>query len=335
MVVEMSVRRILLGIALALAPVCAFAKLRLLVTHTPPDEKLAALLGVAEQDFRVKAEGAGLIVSESEIAIIARPKNLYNLEYMRQAMDSFNVLRSMASSGQLYKRFSELTSGERKNVRALFSDSSLIEDYGPNILDDSTIFQLERKATITLTNGRKDVTIRLPERQGSQPKDFVRDAPDPAKLKDFREKVLPKIRKTNYPDALVFTFAPSDLISGARTTAIGEYAAELTETLEGQRKAFVAARVALESAMMGDKVPDQGASWLTLDDDTQRMINLMRTDNFAALGFDSKDAADAFFFDARIKAVTINPYVGIGVRMPNGQVVEAFTSVRVNRNAPP
>lgn len=331
----MAVSRTVLAIALVVAPLCAFGKLRVLVSHVTPDQKLAALLSVAEQDFRVRAEEAGLIVTETEIAIVARPRNLYNLDYMRQCIDSFNVLRAMASSGQTYKKFADLTTAERQNVRALFADSSLMSSYGPNIMDDSTTFKLERRASLTLTNGRKDVTIRLPSPQERPPADFVKDAPDESALKKFAERELPKVRKDNYPDALVFSFARNDAISAARTTAIADYANELTETLEGQRKGFVAAKAALEAALMNGKVPNQGASWLTLDDSTQRYIESLRNENFASLGFASKDAADAFFFDARIKGVAFDTFVGIGVRSPGGQVIEAFTTIGVVRNVPP
>jgi hypothetical protein len=324
-----------MALGLLCIPSSTLAKLHVLVTHTPPAGKVAALLDVPESDFRTKAEELGLVVTESEAAIYARPKNLYNLEFMRQCMDSFNVLRAMAASGQSYKKFSDLTTAERQNVRALFADSSLIDSYGPNIMDDSATFRLESKTTITLTNGRKDITVRLPDKSGAPPKDFVRDAPADEKLKEFRDKVLPTVKKENYVDALIFTFVKSDLISSSRTTAISDFTKDLTEALEGQRKAFVSARTALEAALLGGSPAVQGASWLTMDENVQRYINGLKNDNFASLGFDSKDAADAFFADARIKGVEVDPFVGVGVRLANGSVVEAFTTVKVNRNSPP
>lgn len=322
------------AVAIFLLHAASLAKLHVLVTHTAPTGKIAGLLNLSESDFRIKAEELGLVVTESEFAIYARPKNLYNLDFMRKCMDSFNVLRGMAASGESYKKFADLTTTERQNIRTLFTDSTAMEAYGPNIMDDSTTFKLQRKANLVLTNGRRDISIRVPEKSGGEPKDFIKDMPDPAKLKEFREKVLPDVKKENYPDDLIFTFGKNELISSTKTSAIVEYANELTETLEGQRKAFVAAMAALQSALTGDKMPKQGASWLTLDDATQRYINSMKADNFVGLGFDSREAAEAFFLDARVKDFQVEPFIGIGLNM-GGTTTIVLVSVKVNRNIPP
>lgn len=310
-------------------------KLCVLVTHEQPKPELAEVLSGSATEFALRAESAGLVVFESEIAVVARSKDLYNLDYMDRCIGAFDVLRGMAASGQFYRGFSEMTPVDRARIRSIFADSSLMSSFGPNLMADDSSFRLERKATLTITDGRRNVTIRLPFPGEAQPKDFVRDVPTDKALTDFREKVLPTVQKKRFPDALVFTFAKSELISGTRPLVIAEYCKNLTEVLEGQRKRYMSARSALDAALMNGKLPQVGASLVTLDDATQRYIESLKRDQFAAFGFDSREAADAFFDHARVGGVKVEPYLGIGVRMANGQVVEAFTAIDVNRNTPP
>ncbi len=308
------------------------AKLLCFVSHKPLTEAEQKLLESPEALFRVRCEEAGYIVTENTLALVARSANLYNLKYMNQVMRGFAGLRGMAAAGSMYKKLGEMSEEERDGVRAIFGDSFVIHDFGALVAKNDTSVALSARRTLTLTNGRRDIVIRLPEPSGKVPEGFFQAVPTDEEATAFKKDNLAKMKKVTYPDALLFTFRSSEQASVLRTNTTMEICKELSEVLEAQSKAFVSSRNALLAAMMGDKMPEEGQSWLTLDEGMQRYCRDQRDNGFAALGFASKEEADRFFFDARVRSVSVTPIVSIGSKDKQGNSQMVGTSTDVKRN---
>lgn len=323
----------LLVAILALCSGALYAKTICLVTHGPLNEIEQKLLQEPSGSFKEAAEQEGYVVMEGEGTVFAYPKNLYNLAYMDQVMRGYVGLRAIAESDSPFRKLSELDPGERNGIRAIFGDSSVLSEYGPLVGKDDTVVQLWTKREITLTNGRLDVVIRLPEVNKPMPSDFFNEAPSEEEKKKFEQGPAKRWRKQSYPDALCFHFkVSSNQTSSARTSAITYFSEKLSEILETQRKAFSDAYDALMTSIMNGKKAEQGASWLTLDDATKRYLEDLRDNRFTTLGFDHKDGASAFFHDARIKSTNIQAFVGVGIKNVGGAPLVTHASVAVKRN---
>lgn len=320
----------LVTLGVAMTTTSLAEKLRCLVTHGEPTEIERELLALPEGELAVRALKDGFVIYQTEIAVFVRPKNLYNLAYMDECMNGFATINALVAKGQLKASFESLTPSQRKGVRAIMADSFLLDEAGPLVANDKTEFMVAQKRTITLSNGRKEITVKLPEKSVESGKESFYDEPTKAELEKFKKEDLPKFVKQKYQDRLTFTFAPNQLITQARPMAIAEFTKDLVDVLEQQRKAFVAARAALLGAF-GGKEPVAGQNWLTLDDETKRYIEMAAKDNFASLGFGSKEEADQFFFDARVKSSTNNVFVGIGVNK-KGTRTRMFAGTDVIRN---
>lgn len=160
-------------------------KLVCLVTHEEPTDKERELLSLSAGDLLVKANEQGYLVFEANLATFIRPKTLYNLHYMQQCMDGFAALAVFAGKGQYRAKFSELTPTQRAGVRAIMADSFLMAEAGPLIAKDDTEFSIEQRRSITLTNGRRDVSVTLPSKTASTNTPFY-DGPTEEELKRFQ-----------------------------------------------------------------------------------------------------------------------------------------------------
>lgn len=322
--------KFVLALLLAAAVVSANGqKLRCLVTHDEPTDKERELLGLDAGELLVKANEQGYVVFEANLATFIRPKTLYNLHYMQQCMDGFAALAVFAGKGQYRAKFSELTPTQQAGVRAIMADSFLMAEAGPLIAKDDTEFSIEQRRSITLTNGRRDVSVTLPSKTASTNTPFY-DGPTEEELKRFQGEEGAPFRKQKYRDSLVFTFAPNEIATVARPLAIEQFMKELQQLLNQQREAFVAARAAL-LASFGQPDLKQGENWNLLDDETKRFIELKAKDSFAELGFSSREDADRFFFDARVKASSNQVFVGIGV-IERGTRTRKLATIDVIRN---
>jgi hypothetical protein len=304
-------------------------KLRCLVTHDEPTEKEREFLSLDAGDLLVKANERGYVVFESNIATFIRPKTLYNLHYMQQCMDGFATLAIMAGKGQFKGKFSELTPNQRAGVRAIMADSFLMAEAGPVIAKDDTEFAIVQRRSITLSNGRRDVSITLPSKSADT-NIHVQDGPTADELERFKGEEGAPFRKQKFRDSLVFTFAPNDVATVGRPLAIEEYMKEIQSVLHQQREAFVAARAAL-LASFGQTDAKEGESWNTLDDETKRFIESRAKESFAALGFSSRDEADLFIAHARVKGMSNQVFVGIDVK-EGGMRNRKLASIDVIRN---
>lgn len=325
----MGSKGLMITVLLALFAGASTQTIRCLVTHDEPTAKERELLSLEAGELEGKAREVGYIVWRQDDLLFVRPKNLYNLDYMQRCMDGFAALQVFVSKGQFRIKFSELTPTQKAGVRAIMADSFLMEEAGPLIAKDDTEFMIEQRRSLTLTNGRRDVSITLPNRATEGAPSFL-DAPSKDELDKFKAEEGLAFRKSKFRDALVFTFAPDNLWTVTRPTAISTYMHELTDLLEQQRKSFVAARAAL-LASFGAAEPMSGQNWTTLDDETKRYIELKAKDSFAALGFSSREDADRFFFDARVKASSNQVFVGIGVN-ERGTRTRKLATIDVIRN---
>lgn len=304
-------------------------KLRCLVTHDEPTEKEREFLNLEGGELLVRANERGYVVFESSIATFIRPKTLYNLHYMQQCMDGFAAMAILVGKGQYKAKFSELTPSQRAGVRAIMADSFLMAEAGPVIAKDDSEFAIVQRRSITLGNGRREVSITLPSKSADT-NAAVHDAPTSEELERFKGEDGAPYRKQKYRDSLVFTFAPNDVATVGRPLAIEEYMKEIQAVLHQQREAFVAARAAL-LASFGHANAKEGESWNTLDDDTKRFIEARAKDGFAQLGFASRDEADLFFTHARIKGMSNQVFVGIDVK-EGGIRSRKLASIDVVRN---
>lgn len=310
----------------------ASAKLVCIVSHGPLTKEEQALLAEPEGTFREACEEAGYVVEDTPLAWVAYSKNLYNLAYMEQVMHGVAGLQGMAAGGKRFFKLEDLSARERAGIRAIFADSFVVNEAGPVLPKDGTTIALTARKQLTLTNGRKEITVQLPDEAAPPTGDFFADEPSKDERDRFDKDLRAKYTKQKYPDALAFHFRSQDATSALRTNTIVDVAKRLSDKLEAQRLAFTSVQNALKLSLMGNKLPNEGASWLDMDDQSQRFLRMMRDQRFQELGFASKEDADRFFFDARVKSLKVDGFVGVGIKPKDGPPAMLSASVNVRRN---
>lgn len=305
-----------------------------LATHELPNKFEDWILSRPLADWQDEAESKGYVVETDGPVVYVRSRDLYNIGGIEETIDAFRAIELLVRSGTLSKSFGDLDPSARRGLRRILANSVVGEQAGALILNDATQFKIEGMPSLSLTNGRKDVTVTTPPLRGVlDPDGFHSPKPAQEELDTFRKETKPTFALKPYPDRLIFSFSKTSLPSLSNVSMAEHFSKKLFKLLEEQLENYTSGQDRMHAAFMGeDRYPRPGESTKGLNETTQRFIEQTLTNNASQYGFSNDVQLRAFIDDARVKSVIVKTVVFVGIIEPNGNKTSVGSTLSAKRN---
>jgi hypothetical protein len=309
-------------------------QLVVLATHDLPSPEEKALLAKPLESWKDEAElhDYKILVDQETSAFFVHHENLYNLAAFDEVLRGVAILEACVRSGSTILTLGTIDGNARRGVQRLLSNTLIGREAGPLLSNEQTQIRISCEVSITISDGKRQVTFDLPVPEERPNASFYNQEPSKEDWKQFEEGLKSEVVLKPYSDQVIFSFSTTSVPSVRKTQAVQKFAQILSDQLESQFQKYTMAQEGLRAALLGDRtLPKEGQSTAALDDATQRFLKESLSKNAAAYGFESDLHMQAFLADAKIESVGVQPTVSVGI-LKGGQRVSFSVRTTFNRN---
>lgn len=278
-------------------------ELRIVASHAALTEKQAALLTIDKAKLKDQAAKLGFTVLEKGEDVMLYDDNMYDLLSMEKCIRGHAVVAELMRAKKYTFKLSDLSAQDREAVRQLFVQGGRDLAYGPVVYNDNFPIRLQvgYACDMEAPDGAKRQTWAYEDNLAPPVDTKTYPSFTKEEIERFQNEGARKLRKPVDINTVVLTYGQKKQISVERRM---EAAQNLLDTIRAkvaeQFKAYQSGLKSLEESFSSSRAPKKGMAVRGIDPDS---VTGLTAEHFKALGFNSKEEAEAFLGSAKFTGV--------------------------------